>query len=199
MLAAAVPAQADIIYTSTDQYIGPSRSYTLILPGSPVGIYNFQFGTASGSPHANVDAFFAGGAHGMVPVGFNTNSFYAAALQRGAKIGPGGIFGKFSYVNFAYAVNSDGSYRYGGQFLNKTAYLGFEFLLAGQEHFGWARVGVFQIGQFSLEAHLTGYAYDTVANQPIRAGETPEPASLGLLAVGALGLVAWRKQPRPLP
>jgi hypothetical protein len=36
---------------------------------------------------------------------------------------------------------------------------------------------------------LTGYAYETVAKQAITAGQgtTPEPGTLGLLALGSLG------------
>jgi hypothetical protein len=61
---------------------------------------------------------------------------------------------------------------------------------------------------------LTGYAYETEPNKPIRAGDTgpvadarvPEmhsaplavaalrPATLGLLALGSAGLDVWRKQ-----
>jgi hypothetical protein len=57
-------------------------------------------------------------------------------------------------------------------------------------------------------ATLTGYAYETIPNEPIIAGKTegpddagaeesrnlsaPEPASLGTLAMGAPGLSIWR-------
>ena len=96
-------------------------------------------------------------------------------------------------------------------------YLGFEFLVAGELHFGWARLNVGDrtdfVGHFG--ATLTGYAYETVPNRPIQAGQTqsdddmgsfvpqtlvPEgspvlkPATLGLLAEGASGLVAWRRE-----
>ena len=59
---------------------------------------------------------------------------------------------------------------------------------------------------------LTGYAYETVPNKPIVTGKTkgpedvntaepspaallaPEPASLGLLAMGAPALSIWRRE-----
>jgi hypothetical protein len=44
---------------------------------------------------------------------------------------------------------------------------------------------------------LTGYAYNTVPNASITAGEgfrTPEPGTLGLLALGSLGLGFWRRR-----
>jgi hypothetical protein len=89
-------------------------------------------------------------------------------------------------------------------------FLGLEFTVQGQKHFGWARL--------NGTATLTGYAYETVPNKPIRAGQTgpvadnllPElrsappssaslqPPALGLLALGWRGLDAWRKEPEPV-
>jgi hypothetical protein len=48
-------------------------------------------------------------------------------------------------------------------------------------------------------AHITGYTYDTVPGQTIKAGQTspvPEPTMLSLLALGAAGLFALRKRKR---
>ena len=47
-----------------------------------------------------------------------------------------------------------------------------------------------------INAHLTGYAYDTVADQAVTAGEgqTPKPGTLDLLALGSLGLGFWRRR-----
>ncbi|HEV2424517.1 MAG TPA: hypothetical protein VGZ29_06800 [Terriglobia bacterium] len=99
-------------------------------------------------------------------------------------------------------------------------YLGFEFKLNGQVHYGWARLSVRNGGGFTIIAVLNGYAYNTAAGQPIFAGQTsadpatqpgPEalvnraapqlvaeealrPGSLGLLALGSLGLPYWRRE-----
>jgi hypothetical protein len=55
-------------------------------------------------------------------------------------------------------------------------------------------------------AQVTGFAYETVANKPIHAGDTGElnagltnpkmrrDASLGMLAAGANGLQLWRRE-----
>jgi len=47
-----------------------------------------------------------------------------------------------------------------------------------------------------VQATLGGFAYDTVAEEPIVAGQglTPEPGTLGLLALGSLGLGLWRRK-----
>jgi hypothetical protein len=94
----------------------------------------------------------------------------------------------------------------------KQAYLGLKFVIKGKTHFGWARVNV-SSGYHSVQATLTGYAYETIPNKPIVAGKTkgpdeismqepdatldiptPTPASLGLLALGAPGLSIWRRE-----
>lgn len=44
---------------------------------------------------------------------------------------------------------------------------------------------------------VTGYAYETNPNESIGAGqisEGPEPGTLGLLALGSLGLGYWRRK-----
>jgi hypothetical protein len=91
-------------------------------------------------------------------------------------------------------------------------YLGFKFQIDGETHYGWARITTSGLPCYP-SAHLTGYAYETVANRPIVAGITQseaaeqmkplgkdavaerygDSASLGVLAVGAPGLEIWRK------
>jgi hypothetical protein len=90
-------------------------------------------------------------------------------------------------------------------------YLGVKFRdTSGDMHYGWVRVVVQQFrDQFS--ATITGYAYETEPDQPIITGaisgsdqadaakpaemlpQVQEAATLGRLAQGAAGLMAWRR------
>jgi hypothetical protein len=99
-------------------------------------------------------------------------------------------------------------------------YLGVSFIIRGKTHFGWARLTVHDKGH-AITAVLTGYAYETIPNKPIITGktkgqdddiaeqqnhpgpaaslnspipETPQPASLGMLALGAQGVPLWRRK-----
>jgi hypothetical protein len=99
------------------------------------------------------------------------------------------------------------SYCYAGPWAySQGRYLGVKFLIAGQVHYGWVRLSVER-----LPATLTGFAYETIPNKPIIAGQTSGPkeaknvapsdlrvpfsqASLGILARGAESLAIWRDE-----
>lgn len=97
----------------------------------------------------------------------------------------------------ACASGTDGQWMY-----TKNRYLGLQFIINGQTHYGWARVAVTRAtgnDKNSILATLTGYAYETVPNKPIITGKTKgpdvvtlEPATLGRLGQGAAGMSAWR-------
>jgi hypothetical protein len=96
----------------------------------------------------------------------------------------------------------------------KNRYLGFKFKIGSQFHFGWARVTVTTTADNGFSAVLTGYAYETIPGKAIRAGaisDAPEgalgpappsigpqqadrEASLGMLSLGSLGLIVWRRE-----
>ena len=140
---------------------------------------------------------------------FGSSSYCAAALGPGRRVGPAAKFtpgnkGMFWYYQFFGGGFS--ACKWTGAHPPK-AYLGVEFLdNAGALHYGWVRISIGSGG-----VTITGYAYETTPNEGINTGVThgpvegaaadpsqmqlsgPTKATLGLLAVGAPGLAAWRR------
>jgi hypothetical protein len=97
-------------------------------------------------------------------------------------------------------------------------YLGLKFKIHGKTHYGWARLNVTYMPQgHSITATLTGYAYETIPNQGLRAGQrhdadhqptsdeanvtesaglrlAPTSRSLGRLARGAQSVALGRRR-----
>jgi hypothetical protein len=57
-----------------------------------------------------------------------------------------------------------------GEWAGQSKYAGFKFEIAGHSYFGWARLKVNGIGIPSLT--VMSYAYNSIPNQPILAGQT---------------------------
>lgn len=142
--------------------------------------------------------------------GFAGSSIYcAAALAPGRRVGPAAKFtpgskGMFWYYGFFGGNDSACEW---GRKAPRDQYMGVKFLdTSGNLHYGWVRVSV------EGGVTITGYAYETTPNKGITTGVThgaaddarvmepadtltpgSAPASLGMLALGAPGMAAWRK------
>ncbi|MFZ0322051.1 MAG: hypothetical protein WAL56_23190 [Candidatus Sulfotelmatobacter sp.] len=201
LLALVQPASAEIVYTHINVSVRGygDESYAIdldndgktdfVLTGNWSRTY---FGSGGGSTISIIPAKSNGAA------GFGGS---AAALMEGDTIdGAHQFFGK----EMAWMETFFGSdFGAGGKWKNvKNGYLGLKFQIAGETHYGWARLTI--RNQAPLTADLTGYAYETEANTPIVAGDTsgaddeilsptvsPESeldaprATLGVLALGA--------------
>jgi hypothetical protein len=129
---------------------------------------------------------------------FNFSGGFASALRRRFKVGPSKSY--FQRANGLMAFSRGTAYWSGssGQWMyTRHRYLGLQFTIGGQVHYGWARVAVTP----GIKATLTGYAYETIPNKPIITGKTKGPdvmtldrASLGHLAQGASGISVWREK-----
>ena len=123
------------------------------------------------------------------------SSLAAAPLPKGTKVGPNAKLTPSANCMIGLADWSSN-----GPWLGvPDHYLGFEFEIAGKQHFGWARIT--GEGWFCCHAlaRITGYAYETVPGRPIVAGDTGPTTdagegTLGALALGAPGLDWWRRQ-----
>jgi hypothetical protein len=148
--------------------------------------------------------------------------FSASALRFGAHIGPKRRFN--GNRNLMAVVQECPSGGYFGLWENngngvRNRYLGLKFTIKGTIHYGWARMNVRAYvnsnGKFTVNALLTGYAYETIPGKAIIAGATngpddaeltaslkaptPAPATLGMFALGAPGLSIWRREESLLP
>jgi hypothetical protein len=195
MTGLAQPSQAKIVYTPGDETISANQALTLDLNND--GITDFTLTNIAGTNEGYISASPQAGNHVLMSKGF-----YASALPPGRRVGPAGWWKPSSaFMDFCSSI--DGSIRNGGPWNNvKDHYLGLKFLIQGQTHFGWARLTVRRSG-CKIVALLTGYAYETVSGKAIPTGKTSETndirsekypdATLGTLAFGSAGLVAWRR------
>src|SRR5262249_51449181 len=99
---------------------------------------------------------------------------FASALKVGAQIGSGERFihGGYHGEEMASVFRSSLSGGTSGQWVDRNNhYLGLRFKIDGKTHYGWARMSV-NVQGFDITGTLTGYAYETVANKGILAGQT---------------------------
>jgi hypothetical protein len=215
VLASTLPAEAKIVYTKMRVEISPSQT-SLKLDLNHDGITDFSFSNADAIGYVNFLKILPA-ARGNAIWGAGKN---ASALSAGVRIGPKGLFQPGHSIMagepYCYSYCSSSSL---GRWKNVTSrYLGLKFLINGEVHFGWARFNVTNergIKAGGVYAALTGYAYETVPNRSIIAGDTkgpnhiaglrlPDPgtpgkakrtiATLGVLARGAQALDIWRKR-----
>ena len=231
LLALAQPSEADIIYTPANVTIGPNQRYNLDLTGDGTidfTIKNHAVGTAtfwglgqfSGSLFVQRPAGNAVAGH-RVYSGFKAFP-WAYALNSGMRVSKEDRHFAGARATMAWTVfeswRTSASARRGGSWISggegygvSNRYLGLKFKINGQVHYGWARLSMYSWGTWT--ATLTGYAYETIPNKPIKAGQEQEgedsvgqadpaaltqpdqtPATLGRLARGAQAVRLWRRR-----
>jgi hypothetical protein len=207
LLAFAQPSEAKIVYTPTNKVIGTNGLYPLDLNGD--GTIDFLI-QQQGYPFSS-SGNNGLGAKGAVGNGVQGNSILASALNQGEPIGPrrkfinsSGTIGALMF-NVVCAVDQGCSTK--GKWANvNNEYLGLKFKIHGKTHYGWARLNVTYMPQgHRITATLTGYAYETIPNQGLRAGQrhnadhqptnslAPTSGSLGQLARGAQSVTLGRR------
>jgi hypothetical protein len=200
MLALTLPAEGKIIYTATHHVIKKGVSYKLDLNHD--GRTDFTLvGRGSANTSTSFNFLSAKPAAGNGVRGFGGETGWASALKPGSVVGPYQYFPGKTMAEITH-TGGGGTYFFGSWLNVKSRYLGLRFKIAGKTHYGWARLNV-QITPSSITATLTGYAYETIPNKSIRAGQTkgrsgaatlaPESPTLGLLAMGSRGLSLWRR------
>ena len=204
VLALAAASEAKVVYTETHRVT--RAGVPLYIDLNHDGINDFVLRTTiyagSGSFEVGLDP--SGYRNNAVAGRRSSHSSYffsaASALPAGARIGPTSKFPvrhPFMAVELFNGVGSGNSDL--GPWVGKgngvrDRYLGLKFVVRGKVHYGWARLRV-TLGhhrQFDdVSGTLTGYAYETIPNKPIIAGQTAgpdvitvQPETLGELARG---------------
>jgi len=224
LMALASPSEAEILYTPANKVIGRGSTYNLDVNGD--GIVDFTIAERPGATQFRTSqALWAKAATGNAVECSSTfcasSAAYPVALRPGSQIGPKvrgrGWMGRNAPMAFEELFKL-GTLQYGCPWANVSdRYLGLEFKIDGEYHYGWARLTVkFHGGppkDRTWEAQLTGYAYETVAGKSINAGQTkdngddvdesdasvrrPEAfqfAALGKLALGSDGIALRRRE-----
>lgn len=207
--------------TQVNQTINAHQGYTIDLNNDGIvdfriqNMFNRQF--AFGFPYASDIGLMVVPADGVQA---GSSQYEVAALPSGANIGPlhptkpWGLRG--AAMAYQFRDGSFGTYYFGSWLNASDRYLGLAFHIDGETHYGWARLTVHWNGKWILSADITGYAYETIPNKPITAGDTggtkagngnsgstgemfvtsqpePELATLGALSLGSGGLAMWRR------
>jgi hypothetical protein len=205
ILALARPSQAEVVYTPSNTKILANSTVNLDVNGDGVVDFtvtafweclecrpsNFPTGTGFSAGYMRIAAAQAGN---KVIV---SNAGYVSALRPGASVGSADKFESVSprFLECLYGRCSGMWQRKGNNPPPATGYVGLEFSINGETHYGWARFLVHHSAS-KVTGRLAGYAYETVANMPIIAGKTSgtdeqtghesAPAgTLGSLAAGA--------------
>jgi hypothetical protein len=207
VLALAAASEAKVVYTETNQVT--HTGIPLYIDLNHDGIKDFLLRTSfyRGSSGLQVGLAASGyrNAKNVVAgrrVGSSGGYFFSAAsaLPAGARIGPKVDFSVRSPLMAMELFDGIGSqYSYQGAWAGKgegvsDRYLGLKFVVGDEVHYGWARLSV-TLGHHrqsdDVSATLTGYAYETVPDRPIIAGQTTgpdvitvQPETLGALALG---------------
>ncbi len=192
--ACAHPADAKIVYTPTRSNL--NGEYSLDLNHDGIGDFEISSYYLSAFGRLTVRPLISGNkiAQEHRLCGFNTVG--VAALPVDTIIGPGLFKTTVTCMAAVSSPLTNGPWLY-----VKERYLGLAFLINGELHFGWARMSFYNFFCYRCIARIQGYAYETVPNRPIRAGDegnaadeaSVAPGSLGMLALGAPGLDLWRR------
>jgi hypothetical protein len=219
LLAVARSANAEVVYTPVHVSLDGTGESGYRLDVNHDGVQDFGFTLINSSIGGELQVGAEGLGNGVL---FNGVAPGPAALKPGAAIGPAksfyGCVGSCGYI-FMATIFPGGSE---GNWLNVTnRYLGLKFYVGKDVYYGWVRMSVRAKG-IAISTLVTGYAYETIPNHAIRAGQTsgtfehpefehpgygeasltPESpaaqpdqsASLGVLAMGAPGVTLWRRE-----
>ncbi len=194
-LALGQSAEAKVVYTPASVTLLPGGTYRLDLNHDGRTDFSILNRTCVPVSSGSCISFVAEKANtGNSVMGTIGHPPFAQALRLGSLIG-GSSAHLYPGKALLAGIWNPGTYCSGGVFgpwrEAVNSYLGCKFKIKHKTHYGWARLSVYFLHGGPFQAVLTGYAYETIPNKPISAGQTKgkdvttvEPATLGRLALG---------------
>jgi len=157
---------------------GPS-TYPLSFNGQLVCTFSADQNGFAIIPSSSLDGVIA------VPVG-QVGGGFVIPLSAGQQIGPDAQGYTWMQGPTAYILTANADFGPIGLFTGlESAYLGLQFQQAGQDYYGWVRLGAPFAGQNG--GWLYDYAYETLPDTPIFAGQgVPEPSAISLCILAAI-------------
>jgi hypothetical protein len=210
LAACAKPAAAEIVFTKTNKTIF-TGSLPIDLNNDGVADFTLTNRTVAYSSSTYLQNLGVRGGSGAAVIGRqNGNALSAWDAPLSWSIGPNSPKGFVGVAHQSAQMAAAGGRccftPIGPWKSASNKYLGLQFTLNGQVHYGWARLTVSTVGDV-IKTTLTGYAYETNANTAILAGDRgpssisaidqnafPTGPTLGLLSMGAPGLDIWRNR-----
>ncbi|MFC7356774.1 T9SS type A sorting domain-containing protein [Jejudonia soesokkakensis] len=163
-IAGVADASGQVIYTDLDPDYNGMLPSTLDIDfnGDSVTDVSIVVTSDPGYPLAQV----AAGSNGVIAAS-NSGFYYASNLSYSAVIGSSGAFNSFG------DLCADGGFN-GSQFCGNQGdpipgYVGIQFLVDGNTHYGWVQLGA----PTSSEVNVLDYAFEATPNTPILAGVIP--------------------------
>jgi len=219
VLACSPHAEATVVYTQTWIPIAPVSSVTNLDLNND-GIVDFQISNKVGTFRCGESSNYCFVTLRVLPQNAS-NAIWgtggsASALGNGVTVGSQGKFqAGHQFMAKEHFSRQSSTYGTAGPWKETTrGYLGLKFIIQGQVHYGWARLNVTATIK-GIYGAISGYAYETVPNKPIRTGQqggaamkkhnarlgpapldapASMPGGLGSLATGAAGLAPRRVQ-----
>jgi hypothetical protein len=181
VLALARPADAEVVVTTVNQIVGRDGHYAIQLNHEGAVEFVIANSVRGGTSH-----FFyfkdRMAIAALAGAKVATSEGDAACLTLGQGIGAGNAWKDKSILLESTYTLSTGVYSAGHWFRKDNRYLGLQFQINGQTHYGWARVSVRNFNAGEMQVGISSFAYETKPDTAIRAGQTKDNTATSSLS-----------------